>query len=153
MSKIKYTYTGIFVDDTFLLLSDIVDECNKIKLQKQQLVILKIEWSGHRGWDGATERRVLPRKVAQRVKELMLNKQVYFGEIAGKHSEIWGNMDEEDFQIFADKKDVLKFLKDFPNGVDYDHSFIDTFLNQMEDGEYEDMTEEEEKEFSSYWLE
>jgi hypothetical protein len=43
-----------------------------------------------------------------------IGKGVYFGEILGKHSEIWGTLGEEDLTVISDDWDfVQKILSDF----------------------------------------
>lgn len=35
------------------------------------------------------------------------------------------------FEIERDKKEVKKFLNKYPDGVDYNHSFINTYTNRI----------------------
>ena len=134
--KIGYRKDGIIVGDAFLSLSDIIEECNNIKLKEDKLVLLEIGWDGRGG--SAFEKRALPLKNALRVKEILLGKEVYFGEIWGKHSEVYGEMTEDTFEIVKDKKKIKDFLKECPSGVEYDHSFIYSFIERAEEKlEYE----------------
>lgn len=140
--KIEYRKDGIIVGDAFLSLSDIIEECNNIKIKEDKLVLLEMGWDGRGG--SVSEKRILPLKNALRVKEILLDKEVYFGEIWGKHSEVYGEMTEDTFEIVKDKKKIKDFLKDYPSGVEYDYSFIYSFIERAEeklDYEKEDLDE------------
>jgi hypothetical protein len=44
--------------------------------------------------------------------EAAYGKEVYFGEILGKHSEIYGTLDEEDITILTEDQDfITKFIE------------------------------------------
>jgi hypothetical protein len=79
----------------------------------------------------------------------MLGKTIYFGEIDGKHSEVYNTLDESDIKIIEDPKLILHFLSGFPSGHEYNYSFINTFSDRASDGEYDDISEEELKEFET----
>ena len=134
--KITYLKDGIIVGDAFLSLSDIIEECNNIKLKEDKLVLLEMGWDGRGG--SAFEKRALPLKNALRVKEILLDKEVYFGEIWGKHSEVYGSMSEDTFEIIKDKKKIKDFIKEYPSGIDYNHSFIYAFIENNEENEMQD---------------
>jgi hypothetical protein len=136
--NIEYKKDGIVLKDgTFISLEHINEMCNTVKLKKLNLVLLKMGWSGRGG--KVFEQRALPLEKALRVKELLLDKEVYFGEIWGKHSEVCGTMCEKTFNIEKDSKKIKTFLKEFPSGIDYDHSFIETFMESEEERiEYEE---------------
>ncbi len=134
--KIEYRKDGVIVGDAFLSLSDIIEECNNIKLKEDKLVLLEMGWDGRGG--SAFEKRALPLKNALRVKEILLDKEVYFGEIWGKHSEVYGSMSEDTFEIIKDKKKIKDFIKEYPSGIDYNHSFIYTFIENNEENEMQD---------------
>ena len=61
--------------------------------------------------------------------------EAYFGEIAGKHSEIYGTVEEDEIKI---TDDAVEFLATYPRGRCYDHSFIDAFYNTLEGAYYKD---------------
>ncbi len=42
-----------------------------------------------------------------------IGKEVYFGEILGKHSEIYGPLEERDLTILTDDKDFIAKAKSF----------------------------------------
>lgn len=40
----------------------------------------------------------------------ILGKDVYFGEVLGKHSEIYGTIDEEDITVVSDDQEKIEWL-------------------------------------------
>jgi len=67
------------------------------------------------------------------MKDILLNQEVYFGEIWGKHSEVYGDMSEDTFEIIEDSEKIEKFLNTYPNRHDYNHSFIYTIIDSAEE--------------------
>lgn len=147
--KIEYKKDGIVIDGTVLLLTDITSKCNDVKLKEDKLVILEMGWDGRGG--EVFEQIALPLEKALQVKEILLGREVYFGEIWGKHSEVCGEMCEKTFEIIKDGKKIKSFLNNYPSGHNYDHSFIYTFLEreeerleyEVEDLDEDDITQEE----------
>lgn len=138
---ITYKRDGIELQDgTFIALSTIVDNCNKLKTTEEDLVILNFYWS--RRQSDIFESRVYPREIAERIMEMMMDKQIYFGEIEGKHSEVCGNLEEDEVTITDDKAKVAEFLSANPEGWNYNHSFIDAFHDHMENDETDEFMEE-----------
>lgn len=45
--------------------------------------------------------------------EKALGKQVYFGEILGKHSEVYGDLEECDCKVITDDPQVIKIFEDY----------------------------------------
>lgn len=140
--EVKYRKDGIeFIDlqgnKTFLNIDDIINECNKIKIKDNALVLLQLEWESHRGFDGCYENIVMTKKNAQKFIETFTGVEVYFGEIAGKHSEIYGTLDEEDIELITDLDSVNQFLTEYPSGRDFNHSFTNRIGDKLYDGEYE----------------
>lgn len=144
--KITYKKDGIELDGNFLSLVEITEKCNEIKLKENKLVLLKLHWGGRHG--DVLEQIVLPSDNALQLKDYLLGKEIYFGEIWGKHSEVYGEMEEKDFEIVKDKKKIKEFLAEYPSGHDYDHSFIYTFIERAEEnleygGDEDSPTQEE----------
>lgn len=137
--KITYLKDGILVADAFLLLSEIVEECNKVAIKEDNIVLLEMGWDGRGG--SVFEQIALPKEKALKLKEILLDKNVYFGEIWGKHSEVYGNISENTFEIVEDSKKIKKFLNTYPDKHNYDHSFIYTLIERSE--EYLEYDEEE----------
>lgn len=69
-----------------------------------------------------------------------IGKQVYFGEILGKHSEVYGTLDENDLEI---KSEDQEFIKKFEEVLGKDFSQGYNPLDYIDDY-CEDDTEEEE---------
>jgi hypothetical protein len=139
---ITYKKDGILLEDgTFLTLESIVNNCNEIKATEEDLVILEFYWERRRSSD-IYESRVYPRKTAERIVEMMLDKQVYFGEIEGKHSEVYGILEDSDVTVVDDKEKLKEFLSLNPEGWSYNHSFIDAFHDHMENEETDEFIEE-----------
>ena len=67
-------------------------------------------------------------------------KEVYFGEVLGKHSEVYGPIDETDVTLVSDDPKTVQMFKDnnFSSGY---NPFEYTFLGA--EGEWEDKTVEE----------
>jgi len=127
--KIEYKKDGIQIGKEFFSLENITKKCNEVKVNEQELVILTMGWEGRGG--NAYEQRVLPLKNALELQSILLDREVYFGEIWGKHSEVYGDMCKDTFEIERNENEVKKFLKSHPSGVDYNHSFIDTYTNRI----------------------
>lgn len=148
--KITYKKDGILIDENFISLSEIIENCNIEKLKEDKLVLLKMEWRGWRGFDeGILEKIVLPIEKIETIKKYILGKTIYFGEIAGKHSDIYNSLDENDIKLIDDPKIIVDFLSANPSGHIYNHSFLYTFINYASDGGYDDISEEDLKEFES----
>lgn len=130
--NIEYKKDGIILKDgTSISLEYINEMCSSAKLKELNLVLLKIGWSGRGG--SVSECRALPLDNVLRIKDILLDKEVDFGEIWGKHSEVCGTMCEKTFTIEKDTEKIKTFLKEFPSGVDYDYSFIETFIESAEE--------------------
>jgi len=88
-----------------------------------------MDWSGGRGFDGIYEKIILPLEDAQNLKNILKDKEIYFGEINGKHSDICGTLEDKEITIIEDKEKVKNFLINQPTGWDYNHSFINQFFD------------------------
>ena len=45
--------------------------------------------------------------------ERVIGKEVYFGEVLGKHSEVYGTVDEKDIELITDNQEVVKIFEDY----------------------------------------
>lgn len=150
MKQITYKKDGILIDENFISLFEITEKCNLEKIKEDKLLLLKMEWKGWRGFDeGILEKIVLPIENIEIIKKHILGKKIYFGEIAGKHSNVYNTLDENDIEVIDDYKIIQQFLSSNPNGHQYNYSFLHTFYDYASDGGYEDISEEDIKEFSS----
>lgn len=129
---IKYLEDGVEIGGTQIMLDVIIRECNAAKIKNQDLVLIKIGWSGRGG--ESYEHRTYPKDIAKKIKKLMMGKEVYLGEVWGKHSGVFGEIEERDFEIITDKKEVTSFLKENPSGIDCSESFIDSLIDDYHNG-------------------
>lgn len=135
--EFEYTSSGIIIDGMIIDMDTIIENVNAKKVEESDLVILKIEWPSNRGFDGAYEKIVMSRSNAEEAKSLLTGIEVYFGEIAGKHSEIYGTIEENEISIIDDRNIVRGFLKNCPSGTSYNHSFTQRIYDYILDGEIE----------------
>lgn len=145
--KTIYKKDGIQIGDEFLSLTDIIKNCNEVKVKDENLVLFKMEWGSRRGFDGILEEIVLPKKNVEIIKKHIIGKEIYFGEIAGKHSEIYGKLEESETKVIEDPEKIEDFLRKNPSGHSYNHSFLYTYSDYANDGGYGEVNEKEMKEF------
>jgi hypothetical protein len=115
-----------------------------------KMILLSCNSTGKEEDHQIYESRIYPKHIAERITEMMLDKQVYFGEIEGKHSEVFGVIEDHEIEIITKKEDINKFLLDNPTGVIFNHSFIDSFYDTCYD--YGEEFEEEFKKLTSWVL-
>ena len=141
---ITYKKDGILIDDNFISLHEIKVNCLKKKIEEEELLLLKLEWKGWRGFsEGIKEQIVLSMDKIETIKKYLLGKTINFGEINGKHSEIYNTLDDNDIEIDSDINNILHFLLSKPNGHEYNHSFLYKLHDKMLDGCYDDISDEE----------
>jgi len=145
--NIEYVENGVNFGETFVSLDEITKKVNKVKVKNQKLSLMTIEWDGGRGFDGCCEQYTDSIENLKRIKEILIGKTINFGEIAGKHSEIYGEMEECDFNISEENKDVTDFLSKHPSGHEYDHSFLHTFNDWLYDADEDEVSETEKTDF------
>ena len=143
--EIEYTKTGIVADGIEISLEEITEKVNEMKISEENLCLMKLEWQGGRNFDGAYEYRIMTLKNALEFKNIFSGAYINFGEIAGKHSEISGNLDDDEITIINDAKIVNSFLSANPNGLTYNHSFTDIISDNIYEGEYEYENENDNK--------
>lgn len=146
-NQIEYLENGIKVNGEFISLVEITKNVNISKSKTQKLGLMIITWDGGRGFDGCQERYVSNIDNLKEIKDILIGKNISFGEIAGKHSDIYGEMEDCDFKIIEDIEKVQEFLSKNPSGHDYDHSFLETFKDCLEYDEDEDISETQKSTF------
>lgn len=132
MNEITYTEKSILVNGEELLLTDITNRCYQEKLKNNKLVLLTIRWAGYTGWDGAEETIVVEEDRANKFVEEFKGYTVFFGDIAGKHSDVYGELKREHILISTNVDSLSKFLQANPSGHKYNHSFIGAIGDQLE---------------------
>jgi hypothetical protein len=62
----------------------------------------------------------------------IIGKRVYFGEILGKHSDIHGNVSEDEITMISDNQEVIKIFKEHLHGFGYNP------FDYLDENEYTD---------------
>lgn len=143
-----FTESGLQVGGRFLPLGEIIRNCLTRRVINNKLVLVTIEWESHRGFDGLTEKFVLSRSQWQTLQSQIIGETIYFGEIAGKHSDIYGTINEDEITVDDSVSGVVGFLQNNPTGREYDHSFVDRFYERVSEGDYDDFDAETDE---AYW--
>ena len=131
------------INEEFSSLNDIRRNCIKAEYNGCQIVLLTIEWQSWGGFDGAKETIALTIGEANTLKGYLVGREIYFGGIAGKHSYISGPIEKKELVIIDDPEVVASFLMIYPDGRDYNHSFINQFHSSVIDDIYDVLPEEE----------
>lgn len=80
------------------------------------------------------------------VKVLLENKiQVYWGEVLGKHSEVYGSLDESEITLVSDSPEAIKVIQDLrlENGYNpFDYTALN-FQLEGSDENFDDMSVDE----------
>jgi hypothetical protein len=148
MKDVTFKKDGLIIGEEFITLGEINRKCKIEQIKDEKLLLLKMQWDGWRGFDeGILEVIALPAEKIDAIKKVILGRTINFGEIAGKHSEIYNTLDENDIEIIEDPESILAFMVATPGGHSYNHSFLNTFYEYAADGGYEDITEEQAHEF------
>lgn len=107
-------------------------------------VLVTMEWEGGRSFNGIKEQILVDINKWNSIKDKLLGININFGEINGKHSEIYGTLEEDEITYNSDTQDIVEFLKAYPSGHEYNHSFLSKILDQYYDEEewYEVLGEE-----------
>lgn len=132
MSVYTITSNGIKIGDEEISLESITKKVQELRAAESDLALLTITWPGNRAWDGAKEQIVLKRADAEELKSGITDIEVNFGEIAGKHSEIYGTLEASEM-IITSGNSVVEFLELCPSGHNYNHSFLDTISDGLGD--------------------
>jgi hypothetical protein len=150
--EIEYTKDGVKFGESFVTLKEIITNINKEKAKDNDLVLLTMELKGGRGFDGCLEEIVLPKDNAKRIVKIMSGKLIDFGEIAGKHSEIFCYFSKEHYKISSSNKKITDFLNNNnPSGHAYNHSFLHVFSDRASDGAYDDVDDDIVEEFNKLY--
>jgi len=137
---ITYTKSGININGEDIHINEIISKINKIKIQEDKKVLFTISWDGYRrGFDGIEEKIILNLDTANKLSEYLLGITVYFGEIAGKHSDVWFTISKENLHIEENHDVILGFLNNNPSEHIYNHSALyniyDRYIESLEWGD------------------
>lgn len=137
-----FSENGLQVGDRFLPLGEIIRNCLTRRVIDRELVLVTIEWKSHSGFDGLTEKFVLSSSQWETLRFQIIGETVYFGEIAGKHSDIHGTIDEDEITVDDSVSGVVRFLQNNPTGREYEHSLIGAFYEHVRAGSYDNHDDE-----------
>jgi hypothetical protein len=134
----EYTSEGIIVNDKKILLSTIIYEVNRRSVIEENLVLLTITMEPSRNDSGAEQIICLTLSNAIELQDILKNKEVYFGDIFGKHSDVSFVIDEDSMKIDKDNNTVVRFISQNPSYQEFDFSFTDVYLDYLSnEGLYE----------------
>lgn len=103
---------------------------NKIKSATD--VLVSIKWVGNRNSPTIEESFIVDNTFLTEFQPKIINKDINFGEIFGKHSEIYGQIEDSDIAVIKDSELILTFIKNNYNRHVYNHSFL-SVINDGED--------------------
>lgn len=98
-------------------------------------ILVTLTWTGGRGFDGIEEKFVVEQDLWFKVKPVLQNHEIYFGEIAGKHSEVYGTLDDGDIIENNYRPNVESFLKEKGKHQFGTHLFTDCLLNNLKEND------------------
>lgn len=126
-TKISFEENGVAFGDNldFISLEDIIENCLTAKVKKRKLVVFHIRWEGSRYFDDIYESFTISEDKVDRIKEIIIGKKVDFGEIEGKHSQVYGTIESGDITIDSAVENVVGFITSAPSEHIYNHSFIE----------------------------
>lgn len=79
---------------------------------------------------------IAPKSHIEKLIESKIN--VYFGEVLGKHSEVYGTIDEGELTLVSDNNEVIKVIEDFDLSNGYNPFHYTTVMTGRE--EFDDLT-------------
>lgn len=88
-----------------------------------------------------------------RVLELLLKSdyQVYFGEVLGKHSEVYGTLDADDVELISFDEERVSWLVDLFGGMNSGaHWFTITGYNPLDTLDFDEWVWDEEQQSGAY---
>lgn len=100
-------------------------------------LLITLEWKGGRGFDGIMEQFIIDKDHWLSIKPILLGNEIYFGEIAGKHSEVFGDLKESEITESLDLKEILDFQQEYGLHNNPKHSFLKTLSSWFKDSLYE----------------
>ena len=130
---VNYNQVGIVVQGVTIPVEQVMRNVYKKEIIEKDLVLFIINWERYRGFDGVTETFVIPKSNIEEIKNIILDKHIYFGEIAGKHSDIEGTIQEQDINVEQDKNIIMEFMVNNVSKHRANYSFIDWLIDNSED--------------------
>lgn len=76
----------------------------------------------------------------------VIGKDVYFGEILGKHSDVYGTLEESEFTIISDDQEKIEWLKGVAGSTISGYNPLDyIYIEEDYEDDYEDDYEEDDE--------
>lgn len=98
-------------------------------------VMITLTWEGGRGFDGIQETFVVEKDLWNKTKPVLQGHEIYFGEIAGKHSEIYGTLDNGDISENTHRPNIDSFVKTNGKHKHGQHLFTDCLLTSLKEND------------------
>jgi hypothetical protein len=98
-------------------------------------VLVSIKWVGNRNSPTIEESFIVDNTFWTKFQPKIINKDINFGEIFGKHSEIYGQIEDSDITVIKDPESILTFIKNNHSRHVYNHSFLSVIIDAYNDGE------------------
>jgi hypothetical protein len=133
-NNIQYTRDGMIVHGDLVSWDTIDNERNKIRFANH--VLVKIYWHNRRS-QGFDDNFIMSKEEWAKWKERLIGSTINFGEIDGKHSEVYGIVSEQDITITDDLNSIVLFYYNYGRSsgrVD----FIKQYTTHVLDGDIED---------------
>lgn len=70
--------------------------------------------------------------------EKILGKEVYFGEVLGKHSEVYGTVDDNDIEVVSEDQEKIEWLENLLGSTVSGYNPLDYFDPCNDEGDSED---------------
>ncbi len=129
----EYTTTGIIVDGEEISKETLLIEINTLRAKGMGVLIIK--WEGGRVMDEIKEQIIVKQSDYKDIRAFLVGTEIHFGEIAGKHSKICGDIEENDISISLTVKTVCDFMMKNPSGRLFHHSFLNAIEEQISEEE------------------
>lgn len=104
---IQYSADGMTINGELISWTEIDTGRNKLRFSNSVLVTIEFTY-GRRG-DDFEDNFIIDRDEWAALKAEMLGRQIYFGEIAGKHSEVVIELEESDIKETTDPIVIANF--------------------------------------------
>jgi len=127
--EIKYLTRGIEIEGKFYSKENLITGINTEIIRAGGWKLVKIEWDkrGCHCYDIFLCNDVL------KLTNMLDGIEIYFGEIAGKHSDVYGSIEKDDISTENFPFNEVEFLNYFPSGFDSENSFLDVIKHNMQD--------------------
>jgi len=123
-----YTKLGVIIEGKEFPLEEIIKKVTEKRAEDKMLIEIHGEYG--RSFD-VDERIVIDKEDFYDFCKIMEGKNVYFGEIAGKHSEVSFIIKSHMMFGTSSVSEIVDFLEEHPKGREFNYSFIDKIMDEM----------------------